>query len=103
MRIRSFARDGVLPVEDLATGEALSILDRAIPVAVTGFALAARLCPLPGGIFATVGPLTPLDDAQLSRSRWDLCCLAKEWPIRRAAPPLSIGMSSGTARRKSLA
>jgi len=63
LRIRSVARDGVLPVEDLATGKTLSILDRAIPVATTGLALAARLCPLPGGIFGTVGPLTPLDDA----------------------------------------
>ncbi len=66
LRIRSLARDGVVPVEDLATGKTLSIFDRAIPVAATGLALAARLCPLPGGIFATVGPLTPLDDAALA-------------------------------------
>jgi len=65
LRIRSLARDGVLLAEDLATGKTLSILDRAIPVAATGLALAARLCPLPGGIFAAVGPLTPLDDAAL--------------------------------------
>jgi hypothetical protein len=65
LRIRSFDRDGVLLVEDLATGKTLSILDRDIPVAATGIALAARLCPLPGGIFGTVGPLTPLDDAAL--------------------------------------
>ena len=65
LRICSIARDGVLPVEDLATGKTLSILDGAIPVAATGQALAARLCPLPCGIFATVGPLTPLDDAAL--------------------------------------
>ncbi|MGH6852910.1 MAG: hypothetical protein ACREDJ_06905, partial [Methylocella sp.] len=65
LRIRAPARDGVLPVEDLATGKTQSILDRDIPVAATGVALAARLCPLPGGIFATVGPLTPLDAAAL--------------------------------------
>jgi len=40
-------------------------LNRDIPVAAPGIALAARLCPLPGGIFGTVGPLTPLDDAAL--------------------------------------
>ena len=40
LRIRSLARDGVLPVEDLATGKTLSILDRAIPVAATGLAAA---------------------------------------------------------------
>ena len=65
LRIRSLEHDGVLLVEDLATGKTLSILDRDIPVAATGIALAARLCPLPGGIFGTVGPLTPLDDAAL--------------------------------------
>ena len=65
LRIRSFDRDGVLLVEDVATGKTLSILDRDIPIAATGIALAARLCPLPGGIFGTVGPLTPLDDAAL--------------------------------------
>ncbi|MGH6801107.1 MAG: DUF2786 domain-containing protein, partial [Methylocella sp.] len=69
VRILSVAHDGVLPVEDLATGKTLSILDRAIPVAATGLALAARLCPLPGGIFATVGSLTPLDDAALEVAR----------------------------------
>ncbi|MGH6835256.1 MAG: DUF2786 domain-containing protein [Methylocella sp.] len=66
LRIRSSAREGVLPAEDMATGKILSVLDRAIPVAATGFALAARLCPLPCGIFATAGPLTPLDDAALA-------------------------------------
>jgi hypothetical protein len=54
LRIRSFDRDGVLLVEDLATGKALSLLDRDLPVAVTGIALAARLCPLPGRIFGVV-------------------------------------------------
>jgi len=65
LRIRSFDRDGVLLVEDLTTGKTLSILDRDIPVAATGIASAARVCPLPGGLFGTVGPLTPLDDAAL--------------------------------------
>jgi Protein of unknown function (DUF2786) len=65
LRIRSFDRDGVLLVDDLATGKTLSILDHDIPVAATGIAFAARLCPLPGGIFGAVGPLTPLDDAAL--------------------------------------
>ncbi|HUI22633.1 MAG TPA: DUF2786 domain-containing protein [Methylocella sp.] len=65
LRIRSFDRKGVLLVEDLATGKTLSILDRDIPVAAMGIALVARLCPLPGGIFGIVGPLTPLDDAAL--------------------------------------
>jgi hypothetical protein len=65
LRIRSFDRDGVLLVDDLATGKTLSILDRDTPVAATGIVFAARLCPLPGGIFGAVGPLTPLDDAAL--------------------------------------
>jgi Protein of unknown function (DUF2786) len=65
LRIRSLDRDGVLLAEELATGKTLSILDRDIPVGATGIALAARVCPLPGGIFGTVGPLTPLDDAAL--------------------------------------
>ena len=65
VRICSSAHDGVLPVEDLATGKTLSILDRAVPATATGLALAARLCPLPDGLFATVGPLTPLDDGAL--------------------------------------
>ncbi|MGQ0446470.1 MAG: DUF2786 domain-containing protein [Beijerinckiaceae bacterium] len=65
LRICSSAHDGVLPVEDLATGKTLSILVRDIPAAATGYALAARLCPLADGVFATVGPLTPLDEAAL--------------------------------------
>ena len=35
LRIRSFDRNGILLVEDLATGKTLSILDRGIPVAAT--------------------------------------------------------------------
>ncbi len=66
LRVCSRARDGVLAAEDLATGKPLSIFDRGIPAAVAGLALAARLCPLPGGIFAAAGPLTPLDDAALA-------------------------------------
>ncbi|MGH6841553.1 MAG: hypothetical protein ACREDV_05590, partial [Methylocella sp.] len=65
LRICSSAHDGVLPVEDLATGKTLSVLDRDIPAAATGLALAARLCPLADGLFAAVGPLTPLDDGAL--------------------------------------
>lgn len=65
LRIRSLDRDGLLPVEDLASGVTLSILDRDVPAAAVGLAFAARLCPLPGGIFAAVSPLTPLDDAAL--------------------------------------
>jgi hypothetical protein len=37
LRIRSLARDGVLPAEDLATGKTLSILDRAIPSPIRGW------------------------------------------------------------------
>ncbi|HEY8032096.1 MAG TPA: DUF2786 domain-containing protein [Methylocella sp.] len=66
LRVCSRARDGVLAAEDLATGKPLSIFDRGIPAAVAGLALAARLCPLPGGIFAAVGPFTPLDDSALA-------------------------------------
>jgi len=65
LRIRSPAREGLVQLEDLATGATLSILDRDIPATLVGLALAARLCPLPGGIFVSVGPLTPLDDSAL--------------------------------------
>jgi hypothetical protein len=65
LRIRSPACEGLVRLEDLATGATLSILDRDIPATLVGLALAARLCPLPGGIFVTVGPLTPLDDTAL--------------------------------------
>jgi Protein of unknown function (DUF2786) len=65
LRIRSYERDGLFSVEDLATGEILPVLDRDLPATITGLALAARLCPLPGGIFVIVGPPTPLDDAAL--------------------------------------
>jgi hypothetical protein len=77
----------------LATGKTLSILDRAIPVAATGLALAAWLCPLPGGICATVGPLTPLEDVALAVAM-GFVRQGKGVPIRRAAPPLFTGMLS---------
>src|SRR5271166_139612 len=66
LRIKSLNRQGLAFVEDLATGEALSMLDRDIPAIATGLALAARLCPLPSGVFISLGPLTPLDDAALN-------------------------------------
>ena len=65
LRIKSIGRDGLVLVEDLATGKALSMLDRDIPMIATGMALAARLCPLPSGLFISLGPLTPLDEAAL--------------------------------------
>jgi hypothetical protein len=65
MRIRSCERDGMFLAEDLATGETVSFLDCNLPVTISGLAFAARLCPLPGGAFITVGPLTPLDDAAI--------------------------------------
>lgn len=65
LRISSPQRQGLCPVEDLATGEALSILADDIPATVVGVSFAARLCPVPSGIFLAVGPLTPLDDAAL--------------------------------------
>jgi hypothetical protein len=77
LRIRSPARDGLVQLEDLATGATLSFLDRDIPATLAGLALAARLCPLPDGIFVTVGPLTPLDDRP-SRSRWRSCGAARD-------------------------
>src|SRR5271166_1648625 len=66
LRIKSLNRQGLAFVEDLATGQALSMLDRDIPAIATGLALAARLCPLPSGVFISLGPLTPLDDAALN-------------------------------------
>ena len=65
LRIKSLDRQGLALVEDLATGQALSMLDRGIPAIATGLAVAVRLCPLPGGVFISLGPLTPLDDAAL--------------------------------------
>lgn len=65
LRIKSLDRDGLVLVEDLATGKALSMLDRDIPMIAAGLALVARLCPLPSGIFISLGPLTLLDDAAL--------------------------------------
>jgi hypothetical protein len=65
LRIKSLGRDGFVLVEDMATGKALSMLDRDIPMVATGMTLAARLCPLPNGLFISLGPLTPLDEAAL--------------------------------------
>jgi hypothetical protein len=65
LRIKSTGRDGLALVEDLATGKALSMRDRDLPPLAAGVAVATRLCPLPGGVFISVGPLTPLDDAAL--------------------------------------
>jgi hypothetical protein len=65
LRIKSLDRDGLVLIEDLATGKALSMLDRDIPMIAAGLALVARLCPLPSGIFISLGPLTLLDDAAL--------------------------------------
>ena len=65
LRIKSLGRDGLVLVEDLATGKALSMLARDIPMIATGMALAARPCPLPSGLFISLGPLTPLDEAAL--------------------------------------
>lgn len=65
LRILSPACEGLVQLEDLATGATVSILDRDIPATLVGLALAARLCPRPDGIFVTVGPLTPLDDTAL--------------------------------------
>ena len=65
LRIKSIGRDGLALVEDLATGKALSMRDRDLPPRAAGLALATRLCPLPGGVFVSLGPLTPLDDAAL--------------------------------------
>ena len=65
LRISSPERQGLHRVEDLATREAFSILADEIPAAAVGLSIAARLCPLPSGIFVIVGPLTPLDDGAL--------------------------------------
>ena len=65
LRIKSIGRDGLALVEDMATGKALSMRDRDLPPRAAGLALATRLCPLPGGVFVSLGPLTPLDDAAL--------------------------------------
>src|ERR1019366_10086236 len=98
LRIRYFDRDGVLLVEDLTTGKTLSILDRDIPVGATGIASAARVCPLPGGLFGTVVPLTPLDDAALD------IAMGFVRPGKGLANPqrCAAAVYRGTARRKSL-
>jgi hypothetical protein len=65
LRIRAYEPDGLTCAEDLATGAVLSILGRGLPATIVGLTIAARLCLLPGGIFVTVGLLTPLDDGAL--------------------------------------
>jgi hypothetical protein len=65
LRISSPKRQGLRRVEDLPPREPFSILADEIPAAPVGLSIAARLCPLPGGIFVTVGPLTPIDPAAL--------------------------------------
>jgi hypothetical protein len=55
-------------VEDIASGETLTLFDAEIPDGALGATLAARIAPLPDGGFATVGPLTPLDAAALAEA-----------------------------------
>jgi hypothetical protein len=50
---------------DLATGESLHLVDGEIPPACAGLSIAARVCPVGGGIAVTVGPVTPLDETML--------------------------------------
>ena len=92
LRIKSLGRDGLVLVEDMATGKALSMLDRDIPMIATGMALAARLCPLPNGLFISLGPLTPLDEAALEVAL-GFVRPGKGLTIRSAAPPQSIDTS----------
>lgn len=65
LRLRTRQSSELFLVEDLTNGETLSILDEDIPASGAGVALAAWLCPLPDGIFLSVGPLTPLDATAL--------------------------------------
>lgn len=52
-------------VKDLTSGKTLVLFDKDIPGAAMGADIAVWLAPLPGGSFATLGPLTPLDAAAL--------------------------------------
>jgi hypothetical protein len=55
-----------LDVEDLATGNNLSLFDRDIPNGALSVCVAAWLAPLPGGAFVLLGPVTPLDASALA-------------------------------------
>jgi hypothetical protein len=65
--IRLKARRGPqkLGVEDLASGESLSLIDGDIPDSAVSACVAVWLAPLPSGDFAALGPLTPLDGGAL--------------------------------------
>lgn len=52
-------------LEDLASGETLTLFDQDLPDGALGVALAVRIAPLPDGSFASFGPLTPLDAGAL--------------------------------------
>jgi hypothetical protein len=65
LKMRSRGSDGLSCIDDIATGECLSVFDRHLPVQAAGYGFAARLCPLESGIFIPFGPLTALDEEAL--------------------------------------
>ncbi len=66
IRPKSRKTPETLILEDLASGETLTLLEANIPDSAMGAALAARLAPLPDGSFVAIGPLTPLDAEALA-------------------------------------
>jgi hypothetical protein len=69
LRIRSEENRNLLLVEDVATGEYLTILGCYNPTLTPGVRLTARLCPLDNGFFVTSGPLARFDDEALEVAR----------------------------------
>ncbi len=65
LRVEAQEGEDTFRVRDLASGEALRVLDDSMPPDCVGLPLAARLAPMGDGRHVFAGPATPLDDAAL--------------------------------------
>lgn len=65
VRLKSRASPQTLDIEDMASGESLSLFDEDIPDGAMSACVGAWLAPLPSGEFVALGPLTPLDAGAL--------------------------------------
>ena len=66
LRVEAQEGEGAFRLRDLASGEALRVLDDSMPPDCVGLPLAARLAPMGDGRHVFAGPATPLDDAALA-------------------------------------
>ena len=65
LRVEAQEGEDTFRLRDLASGEALRVLDDSMPPDCVGLPLAARLAPVGDGRHIFAGPATPLDDAAL--------------------------------------